>query len=101
MQTTDIPSLEARQKLGELLERVYYQNAQFRITRKEKPMAWLVSEPFMETVANLIDYVIDREPAMADTLALMVNTDAQQIFEQGTQELREGKLVPLESILDD
>jgi hypothetical protein len=100
MQSSDVPSLEARQKLGELLERVYYQNAQFRITRKEKPMAWLVSEPFMETVVSLIDYVIDREPAIADTLALMVNSDAQQVLEQGTEELRDGKLVSLDSILD-
>lgn len=64
-------------------------------------MAWIVSEPFMETVVNLIDHIIDHEPSLADTLALMVNEDAQTVIKQGTQEKREGKILPLESILDD
>jgi hypothetical protein len=101
MYTTDIPSLEARQKLGELLERVYYQNTQYRIMRKDKPMAWLVSEPFMETVVTLVDHLIETNPVLADTLALTLNEDAKRVLGQGTREKNEGKRLPIESILDD
>jgi hypothetical protein len=36
--TTTIQAIQARQNLGELLELAYYQNQQFTIARKNKPM---------------------------------------------------------------
>ncbi len=101
MNINTIPALDARRQLGELLERVYYQNQQFRIMRKDKPMAWLVGDTFMEHVATAIDYIIDHDPVLADSLALSLNTELQYLLEQGTKEREEGKLVPLESILDE
>ena len=47
MQLTTIQALDARRRLGELLELAYYKGEGFRIARKDKPMAWLVGDPFM------------------------------------------------------
>ncbi|HCS78890.1 TPA: hypothetical protein DIV55_04050 [Patescibacteria group bacterium] len=101
MQTTDIQALEARRKFGELLERVYYQNVKFRITRKDKPMAYLVGNEYVQTVNTIIDYIIENEPALSDTLALTLNKEFQEIVKQGTKEIKAGKLIPIETILED
>ena len=55
MQHSTVQALDARQRLGELLELAYYKGEQFRIARKDKPMAWLVGEPFMAALAATLD----------------------------------------------
>ena len=101
MQINDIQALEARQKLGELLERVYYQDQRFRISRKNKPMAWLVGDAFINAVGTLLDYIVENEPALADSLSITLDTQIRAIIERGTKERQAGKLLPIESILDD
>ena len=101
LQVNDIQALQARQKLGELLERVYYQDQRFRISRKNKPMAWLVGDPFVDTVSKLVDHIIENEPALADSLAITLDDEIRSIIEQGTKERKAGKLLPFDSILDD
>jgi hypothetical protein len=39
------------------------------------------------------------EPALADTLAIMLDPALAAALEQGQKEVREGKLLPIESIL--
>ncbi len=95
MNTSDIPALDVRQRLGELLERVYYQAMQYRIVRRDKVMARLVSEPMMQA----IDELMVTDPAFADTLALMVNREATQVIEKSRQELATGKKIPIEAAL--
>lgn len=93
---TTLNAVELRQQLGEVLERVHYQAVQFRILRKDKPMARLVNEQYMEA----IDQLIDTDPSLADTLALMLNEEAMAIIEQGKSELNEGNLTPLHQALN-
>ena len=100
-QSKTIQALEARHRFGELLELAYYKDRQFRITRKGKPMAWLVGESFMKEVGRIIDHIIEHEPALADTLALTLDDELRAIIEQGTREVKAGKTVPIESILDE
>ena len=95
MQTTIIPAIKARQNLGELLELVYYQNKQFQIARKDKPMARLVGENFMAA----IDELIETDPALADTLAIMLNPEIREALAQGQKEYEAGNVIPLEDIL--
>lgn len=99
MQLTTIQALDARQRLGELLELAYYKGEGFRIARKDKPMAWLVGEPFMIAVSRAIEYIIRKEPALADTLAITLDEDIRAIIEQGTKEVKAGKTMPVTSIL--
>ena len=98
---TTIQALDARQRLGELLDLSYYQNKQFRIMRKDKPMAWLVSEPFMDGYLQVLDYIIENKPELADTLALSLDDDLRGIIEKGIKEAEEGDLLPISSLLDD
>lgn len=87
--------MELRQQLGGVVERVYYQFQQYQITRKDKPMARLVNEDYMRA----LEHLIASDPALADTLALMLNEEAMQIIEQGEAEWRAGQRIPLEKAL--
>lgn len=98
---TTVSTYEARRNLSGLLELAFYRNEQIRIKRNKKPMARIVGEPLMQTVEKLIDYIIEHEPALADTLAIMLDDEIREVIEQGTKDARAGKLLPIESILDD
>ena len=100
MRTTTIQALDARQRLGELLELAYYKGEQFRIARKDKPLAWIVGEPFMKVVSQAIDYVIEHEPTLADSLAITLDDEIRAVINEGTKEVKAGKLVALKTILD-
>lgn len=93
--TSSLTAIQLRQQLGEVLERVHYQFAQFRILRKDKPMARLVNERYMQA----IDHLVESDPAVADTLALMLNEEFMTIFEQGQREWAAGKRIPIEEAL--
>ena len=95
MQTATISALKARQNLGELLELTYYQNQQFTIARKDKPMARLVSENFMMA----IDELIETDPGLADTLAIMLNPEISEAINQSRKEYEAGEAIPIEEVL--
>ncbi len=99
-QTTTIQALDARKRFGELLELAYYKGEQFRIARKDKPMAWIVGEPFIKVVSQAIDYIVKHKPALADTLAISLDDEIRAIIEQGSREVKKGDVIPIETILD-
>ncbi len=98
---TVVSAHEARRHFAELLETAFYQNARIRIQRNNKPMAWLVGEPFMAAMDQIIDTLIEHKPAMADTLAILLDENLRQVIEQGTEELQAGKTLPIERLLDE
>lgn len=100
MTVTTIQAIEARQNLGEILERVYYQNKIYRIARKDKPMGWLVSDEFVETFAKLASYIVEREPILADTLAVTLDGDIRSIIEEGRSQWTKGERLSLEEALE-
>lgn len=65
---TSIPAISARKQLGNPLEMAYYQGQQFQITRKDKAMAWLMGEPFIQAIERLIE----RDVALAEMLAILL-----------------------------
>lgn len=87
--------MQLRQQMGEVVDRVYYQWQQFRIIRKDKAMARLVNEEYMRAIEDLIT----ADPAVADTLSLMLNDEAMRIIKQGEQEWRAGERIPLAAAL--
>ena len=101
MQTKQIGAMEARERLGELMEHAFYKGAQFRIARKNRPMAWLVGEPFMKALNKFLDYIMEHKPALADTLAITLDNEIRDVIEQGTKDIKADKIVPLETILDE
>ncbi len=100
MNTKPIQAREARSNLGELLNQVYYQNKQFQIQRKEKPMAWLVSRDFIQVAEQAIDFLIEQKPSLADSLVLHLDRGIQEMIVAGSEELKAGQSQPLASILD-
>jgi len=96
MQATTVGAIQARQNLGQLLEMAYYQNKQFQITRKDKPMARLVSENFMQALSDSIEQIVENDPTLADTLALYFDPELQKDIEEGKKEYLEGKAVALD-----
>lgn len=92
MQTSTIPAIKVRQNLGELLELAYYQNKQFQIARRNKLMARIVSENFMAA----IDELIESDPGLADTLAIMLNPEIHKAIIQGHKEYQAGNVVSFE-----
>jgi len=99
MNAITIQAIEARQKFGELLERVYYQDKVYQITRKDKPMGYLVSDAFVERMDSIINYIIENEPALADTLAIMFDDKIRSVIEEGRKESAKGELIPLDKAL--
>ncbi len=99
MDVTTIQAIEARHNLGELLERVYYQKKAYRIARRNKAMGWLVGDEFIDAVGKMVDYIIENEPVLADTLAIMLDDEIRSVIERGTKEREEGKLIPLSEAL--
>lgn len=99
-----MPSLnttQARENLSQLVEQAHYQNKQIQIRRNHRAMAWLVGSPFMDAVSLLVDRIIAYDPTLADTLALELDTDIQQIILNSHQEAETDNLLPLETILDE
>lgn len=99
--TATVSAHEARKNFATLMELAYYKNAQIRIKRNQKPFARLVGEPLMQDIDKVIDFLIKYKPAIADTLAIMLDENLKQLIDQGTKEVKAGKTIPLESILED
>lgn len=80
-----------RGQVGEILNQVHYQGMQVKLMRKNVGMARLVSERY----AQAIEAMLDNDPALADTLALMLNSEAQDVLSQGMAEYKRGQMIPL------
>ena len=82
---------EVRDKLTELSERAHYRFEQFQIRRKNKPLARIVSDEYMQ----VIDQLVEDNAGLADTIALMLNPDALNAVQAGMQAVQHGEIVPL------
>lgn len=82
MITVQIPAMQARKSFGQLLELAHYANKTFAITRKDKPMAWLVGGDLFKSIFKLL--AEDKE--LQDTLAILLDTELQAAMSQGELE---------------
>ena len=97
MELNTIQALDARQKFGELLELAYYKDRKFCIKRKNKPMAWLVGEPFM----NALKTILEKNPNLAETIEIMLDEKLMTAIKKGNKEVKAGKTIPIEKALKD
>ena len=98
---TPLSAEEARRRFSEVVSEAFYQGKKTPIARNNKPVAWIVGDPFMQGLFNFFEYLIEEQPALADTLALLVDEKLRGELERGMEEYERGEAVPLESILDD
>ena len=97
MTVTDISSKEIRNKVGELINLVHYGGAQVRITRRKRVMARLVGEPLM----TVFDQLIENDPTLADTVALMLNDALMQEIHASEKEADGNHKRPAQEFFDE
>jgi prevent-host-death family protein len=96
--STVVPVHQARKHLGEIVERAFYEEKPFILTRVKKPMAVLVGT---RVFAQILELVEKYDSGLADTLAIMANPEIQAILKAGEQNIREGKSVPFNEWLNE
>lgn len=70
-----ITTIDLRQKMGDILNRVFYGMATFRIQRKQRTLAYLVSPEYLERVGEVIAYLHENEPVLAKKLSIQPSDD--------------------------
>lgn len=90
----------ARRELSQLLEQVHYTGSQIQIRRNKRPMAWLVSEPFMQWVAQLTNAIREKDPALGETFEIMLDTEFSALLEQSDADVASGRTVPIAQLLE-
>lgn len=92
--TIPLNAMELRQQLGEVLERVHYRYDQFQIVRKDKPMARIVNEKYIQAMERLIQ----ENPSLTETLEIMLDRDFVTAL---TEDVKREDYLSLESVLKD
>ncbi len=87
-----LSTLELRADLGEILNTVHYQNKTYMITRKNKPLAWLISD----RIAGALDQLLRSDSGIAETFALLLDQQALSTIKKSRSESDEGKNIPID-----
>lgn len=90
--TTD----EARKNLAQLLELAFYRNEFIQIKRNQRPMGWIVGEPFMDALETLLK----DNPGLADTLEILLDDNLRADLDRSIEEGRAGNAVPIKAAWD-
>ena len=86
---------EARKNLSELVNQAYYQGKLFGISKGKKSMGIFIgTREWTEIVKTIEMYDL----GLADTLALTVDPELQAVIQAGEQDIKDGKLVPLDQV---
>ncbi len=94
--TTSVQMLDFRKRLGGFVERAHYHFSQFRLIRKDKPMARLVSEPYMQAVEHLLE----ENPTLTETVEIMLDQTFSEALRRDDRDVAEGKVYPIETVLE-
>jgi len=87
-------SISVRQfwrQFGEVLARVQDQFEQYQVIHQGKSVARIVNHNYLQAVEELLR----AEPGLADTVALMLNDEAQAIIGRSEREVERGQIIPL------
>jgi prevent-host-death family protein len=94
--STAIQIAEARKQLGELISEAYYTGRPFQLAKGNKPMAVLLGT---KEFARMLEIIEAHDPGLADTLAIMSNPEAQEVIEDGEEDVKMDNLIPLDDAL--
>jgi prevent-host-death family protein len=95
---TPIQISEARKVLGELVNQAYYEGKPIQLVKGSKPMATMIGN---REFAEILKVLEEHDPGLADTLAIMSNPEIEALLEEGDENIKQGKGIPLERWLDD
>jgi prevent-host-death family protein len=89
------PLSEARKNLSELVHEAYYEGRLFGISKGKKPMGVLIGAKEWK---DIIDTIEMHDQGLADTLAIMADPELQAILEEGEEDIKAGRLIPLDEV---
>ena len=84
---------QARDHLGQLIQEAHYLGKPFVLTRGKKPMAALIGTQEFARILELIEL---HDPALAETLAIMMNPEVEALLKQGDEAIQKGDMVPFD-----
>lgn len=87
---------QARDHLGELIQQAHYLGKPFVLTRGKKPMAALIGT---QEFGRILELVETYDPALADTLAMLTNPEADELLQAGDVAIQKGEMVPFDVTL--
>ncbi len=64
-------------------------------------MGWIVGDPFMAHIHQLIDHIIEHQPALADSLALELDDELRASMDESIQQAQAGESFPLIDLLNE
>lgn len=86
----EVKSHELRRNLSDFLAQVHYQGAQLIVNRWNQKIARIVPETYIDAIEKLLK----QDPALADTLELIINDDLRNTLEASEREASSGHLQP-------
>jgi prevent-host-death family protein len=89
------PLSEARKNLSELVHEAYYEGRLFGISKGKKPMGVLIGTKEWKDIVDAIEM---HDQGLADTLAIMADSELQAILEEGEEDIKAGRLIPLDEV---
>jgi spore maturation protein SpmA len=93
--TNIIPLTEVRENIGELVNRAYYNQGFFGVSKGKKFMGAFVSADIWKEMIRVVE---EHNQGLADTLAVMADPELQKLFEEGEQDARNGNTISLEQL---
>ena len=93
-----VPASQARRHLGELLDQAFRRGSPFLLTQTQKPMEVLLGTPQSAQTMKLVE---KHDPGLADTLAILADPELPKAIEQGTEDAKTGRTVPIGELLKD
>jgi prevent-host-death family protein len=86
---------EARKNLSELVNEAYYEGKLFGISKGKKPMGVLIGAKEWKEIVETIEM---HDQGLADTLAITADPEFQMLLKKGENDVRSGKLIPLDEV---
>jgi hypothetical protein len=90
-----IPLTEVRENLGELVNKAYYGQSFFGVSKGKRFMGAFVSADIWKEMIRVIE---EHNQGLADTLAIMADPELQKLLEEGERDARSGDFVSLEQL---
>jgi hypothetical protein len=87
---------QARDHLGQLIQEAHYLGKPFVLTRGKKPMAAIIGTLEFARILELIETY---DPALADTLAIMMNPEVEELLKQGDAAIQKGEMASFDETL--
>ena len=93
--TNIIPLTQVRENLGELVNKAYYSQGFFGVSKGKRFMGAFVSADIWKEMIQVIE---KHNPSLADTLAIMADPELQKLLEENAKDVDNGNFITIEQM---